>query len=110
MAKSLATRSFEPKLPVPLVQPSIAVVYLMNAKFWGNINRKMYDFSSIPYWGLVALARKRLLGWLPFWLVAVGIGKAILSRHRARVIDLACFRADLGIACQRHDCPSNKQR
>jgi len=36
------------KSPVPLVQSSFANVHLMKAKFWENIYRKAYGFSSGP--------------------------------------------------------------
>jgi hypothetical protein len=37
-------RSFEPELPVLLAQSCVSSEYLMKAKLWGDVNRKMYGF------------------------------------------------------------------
>jgi hypothetical protein len=39
-------RSFEPGLPLPLVQYCMQCAHIVKAKFWENIFRKAYGFSS----------------------------------------------------------------
>jgi len=40
-------KPFVPKLPLPLAQLCVQYDYVVKAKLWGNINRKMYGFLCI---------------------------------------------------------------